>query len=154
MRLAGDMTRYREQRLQPWWLLALSLSMTSSLGIAYGTAVSAGFGLVSGLASSLLAIAWWWQGRSPITVADDGLRLGRMWLEPTAIGEVAEFDAAGFAQRTTTGSRADDMNSLLHRGSGGVVVQVSDASDPFAAWVIGCRHPAELAAALRSLSRS
>lgn len=154
MRLVGDMTSYSEQRLQPWWLLALGLTMTVSLGIAYGSAVSATFGTATAILSSALAAAWWWMGRSPIAVDAAGLRLGRMWLEPAAIGQIDEFDAAAFGLRTSIGSRADDMNSLLHRNGGGVVVQIVDASDPFAAWVIGSRRPAELAAALRELSRS
>lgn len=154
MRLAGEMTLYSEQRLQPWWLLLLSLTMTISLGIAYGTAISAAVGSCTAIFTSGIAAAWWWRGRSPISVDSDGLRLGRFRLEAAAIGQVVEFDAVEFAQRISTGGRADDFYSLLSRSGGGVAVEVRDPSDPFAAWVIGSRRPAQLAAALRSLPRS
>lgn len=146
--------RFREQRLQPWWLLLLAVTMTVSLGIAYGTAVGLPFGLATGALTSALAVAWWWQGRSPIAVDDRQLRVGRMRLDAADIGAVSSFAPAEFAVRISTGVRADEVHSLLHRQGGGVVVEVADETDPFRRWVIGSSHPAELAAAISAIARS
>ena len=148
------MSGYREQRLQPWWLLGLSLLMAVSLGIAYGAAINFVFGTATGLAGSAAALGWWWHGRQPIEVSADGLRVGRMLLAPAAIGRATPLSAADFAVRTSTAARADDVNSLLRRANGGVVVEVNAPTDPFRAWVIGSAEPERLAAAVAAVARS
>lgn len=145
---------YRELRLQPWWLLALAVTMTASLGIAWGTAAGPWLGWPTGIVTSVAVGLWWWSARSAITVEPAGLQVGRMFLEAAAIGEVRAFTRDEFLTRTSGGSRADDVNSLLARQHGGVTVQVADDSDPFGAWVIGSRKAAELTAALESIRGS
>jgi hypothetical protein len=139
---------YIEKRQQPYWLLALSLLMTSTFGVAVYAAVTETTGLVVGLVSSGAVGLWWWQGRAPIMVTSDALQVGRMKLPLEFIGAVTPLDASEFALRSGRNARADDAFSLLQRRYGGVVVENLDATDPFRHWVMGSRHAFQLADAI------
>lgn len=139
---------YRELRLQPWWMLAVAISLSASLGIAWGAATFDWLGILIALGASAGTAWWWWSARSPIEVTAEGIRVGKMFLEYAHIGGVEALDPEAFLLRTSSGSRADDVNSLLHRSFGGVVIEVNDPTDPFEHWVIGSRNAAGLAKAL------
>ena len=148
------LTIYRELRLQPWWLLALGLTMTLSLGVAWGSAAGPWLGWPAGIVTSVAVCLWWWAARSLVVVDAAGLHVGRMLLEAAALGQAVALQPDEFRSRTAIESRADDVNSLLNRQHGGVVVKIDDASDPFGHWVVGSRNPKALTAAIESVRLS
>lgn len=141
---------YFEKRRQPYWLLALSLLMTSTFGVAVVAATTEIAGLIVGTVTSLGATVWWWQGRANVTVTDTELIVGRMHLPLSEIGTVTPLDAEEFWIRSGREARADDAFSLLSRKTGGVVVENRDSTDPYRQWVIGSAHAFALADAITS----
>ncbi len=153
------MPEYRERLQVPlaWWLL----SLPSALII--GVTVYAGFqgpwpfiivgGLLAGCVAILISL-----GRGHVEVADGALRAGGAALPLTAVTEVVPLD-----ERQTTllrGPRADPAARMYSRPYLKRAVYL--AVDPTASaaraavpgvsgvpyWLIGTRHPAELAAAI------
>jgi len=137
-----------ERRWQPVWLLALSLLMLSSLGLAFGSAVSPTFGWVITLIGDAVGIYFWFTFHSHISVGPDGLHIGRMVLEYSAIADVQALDAEHFLQRIRGSARTDDFFSLLHAKAGGVVITLNDPTDPHKHWVIGAKKATEVVAAI------
>lgn len=145
---------YFEKRRQPLWLLALSVLMTVSFGIAVSAATSSLAGSVVALVStSVVAIAWWRLG-APITVTEEDLVVGAMHLPLSFVGEVQALEPQDFAVRIGAQARGDDAYSLLARDGGGIVVMNTDASDPFKQWVIGSKTPFALEAAIVEAKKS
>lgn len=141
---------YLEKRWQPVWVLALSVLMTASLGIAYGSLLQAWFGWLTGGLTSAVAVWAWWARRSPISVSDSELRVGRMRLPLSVVGRVEVFSPAQMQERTGVAGRADDVLSIPSGHRGGVVVEINDPSDPYRHWVLASRRPGDLAAAIES----
>ena len=139
---------YFEKRRQPYWLLALSLLMTSTFGVAVVAATSELAGLIVGTVTSIGATLWWWQGRANVHVTDSELVVGKMHLPLSEIGNVKPLAADEFWIRSGREARADDAFSLLSRKLGGVVVENLDPSDPYRQWVIGSAHAFALADAI------
>jgi hypothetical protein len=144
------MRNYREQLYAPisWWLLCL-------LCVAiFGTTLWAGFSLFVAIASYLvpggLVLAWlliW--GGATVEVSHGELRAGPATLPLSQAGDVAELDEA--QARALRGPRADPAAYLLIRPylKLAVYVEVTGADPARPYWLIGTRHPAELAAAIQ-----
>ncbi len=141
---------YRERLGVPawWWPL------TAASVLLLGTTLWAGFSLVvaalvyavmSGAAAALL---WSW-GRARIEVTGTDLRAGTERLALEQIGEVTALDRA--QTRALRGPHADPAAYLLIRPylDESVYVEVTGQS-PRPYWLIGTRHPGELAAAIRA----
>ena len=146
------MRDYRERLYVPlaWWLLAvptvLILGVTTYAGLPWpwpGVIVG---GLAAGCAALLIAL-----GRGSVEVGDGALRAGNAVLPLTAIGEVIALD-----ERQSTrlrGPRGDPAAHLYSRPY--LKESVYVAVDPAASgdgrvpyWLIGTRHPTELAATI------
>jgi Protein of unknown function (DUF3093) len=141
---------YRERLRVPlaWWLLAvptvLILGATLYAGLAEPWPVIIMTGFVAGCAASLITL-----GLATVEISDGKLRAGKALLPLTAVSEVVILD-----EKQTTrlrGARADPAANLYSRPY--LKESVYLAVDPAAAstapyWLIGTRHPAELAAAV------
>jgi len=149
------MRDYRERLYVPlaWWLLAiptvLILGGTAYAGLPWPWPVVIFGGLAVGCAAPLIAL-----GRGRVEVGDGALWAGSAVLPLTAATEVV---ALGERQSTRLrGPRADPAAHLYSRPY--LKESVYVAIDPAALathsasaapyWLIGTRHPAELAAAI------
>jgi hypothetical protein len=146
------MRDYRERLYVPlaWWLLAvpivLILGATTYAGLPWPWPIIIFAGLAAICAALLIPL-----GRATVEVDDGGLRAGGAVLPLTAIGEVVTLD-----EKQTTrlrGPRADPAARFYSRPylKESVYVAVGPAAPgggrvPY--WLVGTRHPAELAAAI------
>jgi len=142
------MSDYRERLRVPlaWWLLAvpsvLIIGATLYAGLAEPWPVIIMAGLTAGCAAFLIAM-----GLATIEVRDGTLRAGKDALPLTTVSEVVVLD-----QNQTMrlrGPRADPAAHLYSRPflKESVYLGVA-APGPAPYWLIGTRHPAELAAAV------
>jgi Protein of unknown function (DUF3093) len=159
------MREYRERLRVPlaWWLLAvptvLILGATLYAGLPWPWPIVIIGGLAVGGAAMLIVLS-----RGSVEVGDGTLRAGGAVLRLTAVSEVVALD-----ERQSTrlrGPRADPAAHLylrpylkesvyvaldpaapaaLSRGQG---PKGAAAASPVPYWLIGTRHPAELAAAI------
>jgi hypothetical protein len=147
---------YRERLRVPlaWWLLAvptvLILGATLYAGLAEPWPVIIMSGLAAGCAAFLIAL-----GVATVEVRNGALRAGSAVLPLTAVSEVVSLD-----EKQTTrlrGPRADPGAYLSSRPylkeSVYLALVASDPAHPVGGptapyWLIGTRHPAELAAAI------
>ena len=146
---------YRERLRVPlaWWLLAvptvLILGATLYAGLAEPWPVIIMAGLAAGCAAFLISL-----GLATVEIRNGALRAGNAVLPLTAVSEVVSLD-----EKQTTrlrGPRADPAAHLYSRPylkeSVYLAVAASDPGHPAGVaapyWLIGTRHPAELAAAI------
>jgi Protein of unknown function (DUF3093) len=146
------MDDYRERLHVPlaWWLLAvptvLILGATLYAGLSEPWPIIIMTGLAAGYAASLIAMSL-----GTVEIRDGALRAGHAVLPLTAVSEVVSLD-----EKQTTrlrGPRADPAACLYSRPylKESVYLAVDPASPAGASapyWLIGTRHPAELAAAV------
>jgi len=142
------MSDYRERLRVPlaWWLLAvpsvLIIGATLYAGLAEPWPVIIMAGLIAGCAALLIAM-----GLATIEVRDGTLRAGKDALPLTTVSEVVALD-----QNQTMrlrGPRADPAAHLYSRPFLKESVYLAVAPPgPAPYWLIGTRHPAELAAAV------
>jgi hypothetical protein len=143
------MRDYRERLHVPlaWWLLAvptvLILGATLYAGLAEPWPIIIMAGLAAGCAALLITM-----GLGTVEIRDGALRAGDAALPLTAVSEVVRLD-----QKQTTrlrGPRADPAAHLYSRPylKESVYLAVSASSTAAPYWLIGTRHPAELAAAV------
>jgi hypothetical protein len=141
---------YRERLHVPlvWWLLAvptvLIFGATLYAGLTEPWPVIIMAGLIAGCATVLITL-----GLATVEIGDGTLRAGRAVLPLTAISEVVSLDEKQTAR--LRGPRADPAAYLYSRPY--VKESVYVAVDPAAGsaapyWLIGTRHPAELAVAI------
>ena len=150
------MRDYRERLYVPlaWWLLAvpivLILGGTLYAGLPWPWPIVIIGGLGAGCAAPLIAL-----GRATVEVDDGALRAGSTALPLTAISEVVALDERQSAR--LRGPRADPAAHFYSRPY--LKESVYVAVDPGARgdgvnqrrapyWLIGTRHPADLAAAI------
>jgi Protein of unknown function (DUF3093) len=139
---------YRERLRVPlaWWLLAvptvLILGATLYAGLAEPWPVIIMAGLTGGCAAFLIAM-----GLSSVQVRDGTLRAGKAALPLTTVSEVVILDENQTMR--LRGPRADPAAHLYSRPylKESVYLAVSP-SGPAPYWLIGTRHPAELAAVI------
>jgi hypothetical protein len=139
------MPDYRERLRVPlaWWLLAvptvLILGATLFAGLAEPWPVLIMTGLAAGCAAFLIAL-----GLGTVEISDGALHAGHAELPLTAVSEVVSLD-----EKQTTllrGPRADPAAHLYSRPYLKESVYLAVEAGPY--WLIGTRHPAELAAAI------
>jgi hypothetical protein len=142
------MREYRERLYVPlsWWLLAapsvLIIGVTVYAGLPWPWPAIILGGLAAGCAAILISL-----GQGTIEVGEGALRAGGAALPLTAVSEVVPLDE----QQTTRlrGPRADPAAHLYSRPylKRAVYLTVGPAGGvPY--WLVGTRHPAELAAVI------
>jgi len=142
------MSDYRERLRVPlaWWLLTmpsvLIIGATVYAGLAEPWPVIIMAGLIAGCAAYLIAM-----GLATIEVRDGTLRTGKAALPLTSVSEVAVLDENQTMR--LRGPRADPAARLYSRPFLKESVYLAVAP-PGAApyWLVGTRHPAELAAVI------
>lgn len=140
---------YRERMRVPlsWWLLGLTAI------IILGAELSAGFGWLTALVvygalgGGYVAMLLSW-GRARVEVWPSELRAGAARLPLGSVGEVTELTEA--QTRAIRGPRADPAALLLVRPylRRAVYIEVTGTERETPYWLVGSRHPAELAAAI------
>jgi len=143
------MRDYRERLRVPlaWWLLAmptvLILGATLYAGLAEPWPVVIMAGLIAGCAAFLITM-----GLATVEVRDGTLRAGNAVLPLTAVSEVVALDENQTAR--LRGPRGDPAAHLYSRPylKESVYLAVSAPGSATPYWLIGTRHPAELAAAI------
>ena len=141
------MSDYRERLRVPlaWWLLAmptvLILGATLYAGLAEPWPVVIMAGLIAGCAAFLITM-----GLATVEVRDGTLRAGNAVLPLTAVSEVVALDENQTAR--LRGPRGDPAAHLYSRPylKESVYLAVAPSGPPAPYWLIGTRHPAELAA--------
>ena len=143
------MRDYRERLYVPlaWWLLAvptvLIFGATLYAGLAEPWPIIIMTGLAAGCAALLITM-----GLGTVEIRDGALWAGNAALPLTAVSEVVRLD-----EKQTTrlrGPRADPAAHLYSRPylKESVYLSVNPSSSAAPYWLIGTRHPAELAAAV------
>jgi hypothetical protein len=142
------MGEYRERLYVPlsWWLLAapsvLIIGATIYAGLPWPWPVIIIGGLAAGCAAMLISL-----GQGTVEVGKGVVRAGGAALPVTAISEVVPLDE----QQTTRlrGPRADPAAHLYSRPFLKQAVYLSvDPAARVPYWLLGTRHPAELAAVI------
>jgi hypothetical protein len=145
------MDDYRERLHVPlaWWLLAvptvLILGATLYAGLAGPWPIVIMAGLAAGCAASLLAMSL-----ATVEIRDGALRAGNAVLPLTTVSEVICLDEKQTMR--LRGPRADPSARLYSRPylKESVYLAVNPTGPPGSStpyWLIGTRHPAELASA-------
>ena len=143
------MRDYRERLHVPlaWWLLAvptvLIFGATLYAGLAEPWPIIIMTGLAAGCAALLITM-----GLGTVEIRDGALWAGNAALPLTAVSEVVRLE-----EKQTTrlrGPRADPAAHLYSRPylKESVYLSVNPSSSVAPYWLIGTRHPAELAAAV------
>lgn len=148
----GVVAVYAERLRAPWPAWMLATLVAGSLGIAYGYAVGAGWGVAMFAGSQALGV-WVLLRTAPLVRVDERvLRAGRARLPRKHAGAITALDAA--TARRLRGVDADASAYLCVRSFVGpaVRVEVTDPADPHPYWLVSTRHPDRLLAALASTS--
>jgi len=105
---------------------------------------------VTALAVAVMVAAFVSYGSARVEVRDGHLRAGRARVPLSYVGSVRELDADGL--RRQAGVDADARAHLLLRPylKRGVRVDLTDPDDPTPYWLVACRRPGQLVAALES----
>jgi hypothetical protein len=142
------MSDYRERLRVPlaWWLLAvptvLIIGATLYAGLAEPWPVIIMAGLATACAAFLIAV-----GLATVEVRDGTLRAGKDALPLTSVTEVVTLDENQTVR--LRGPRADPAARLYSRPFLKESVYLAVAPPgPAPYWLVGTRHPAELAAAV------
>jgi len=140
---------YRERLIPPvsWWVIALIFG--GICGWIMVVAATPRLGAFAALGGTLAAGALIWSYGSLTVRADaGGLSVGSAHLDAEHIGTVTPLDRAAF--RASLGPQADARAWLRTRPyvDGGVRIDVNDSSDPVPYWLVSCRRPEAVTAAL------
>lgn len=143
------MATYRERLTAPasWWIGALVFGAVCAWLVAVSIGIIAAViaGLLAAAVAAALVAAY---GNVQVQAGPDGLRVGDAHLTREFIGEITVLDGAAFRQ--LLGADADARAFMRTRSyvPGGVRVDVDDPNDRVPYWLISCRHPDAVAAAL------
>lgn len=154
-RVAPQNVRYRERLWVPlwWWPLGFALAAIIALEVNRGVPSLPDW-LPFALLFAVAAGALLWLGRIEIrvAVADAGVELwaAEAHLPVTVIARSAEVPRT--AKSAALGRQLDPAAFVLHRGWIGpmVLAVLDDADDPTPYWLVSCRHPERVLAALRT----
>jgi len=139
------MPDYRERLRVPlaWWLLAvptvliLGATLFAGLGEPWPVLIMTGF--AAGCAAFLIAL-----GLARVEISGGALHAGHAELPLTSVAEVVSLDEK--QTRLLRGPRADPAAHLYSRPYLTESVYLAVDGGPY--WLIGTRHPAELAATI------
>jgi hypothetical protein len=142
-------TEYRERLTVPasWWVVALIFG--GICGWIMVVATTPRLGAIAAFVGALAAGALIWSyGNLTVRADAAGLNVGSAHLDAKHIGTVTPLDRVGF--RARLGPEADARAWLRTRPyvDGGIRVDVNDPSDPVPYWLVSCRRPEAVAAAL------
>ena len=158
-RAATETVRYRERLQVPWWWLLPAYVLATLIALEVNQAVQALPNWVSFAVLIPVATAVWaWLGRVDVRVvstskdgvADTELWVGAAHLPVSVISKSAEVPRS--AKSSALGRQLDPAAYVVHRAWVGpmILVVLDDPEDPTPYWLVSCRRPDLVLAALRS----
>ncbi len=110
--------------------------------------------LVTAAMVAVLVFALWAYGSPQLVVSDGTFRAGRAHIDAQFLGAAAALDAE--QTRRAAGVDADARAYLVLRPylKRAVKVEITDPADPAPYWLVGTRHPEDLARALTALTHA
>ncbi|MGW0158410.1 DUF3093 domain-containing protein [Mycobacterium sp. NPDC003323] len=151
--------RYRERLRVPWWFWLPGLGLAALIAAEVNMGVEAlpdwvPYAVLLPVAAAVLM----WMGRMEIRVVQNGsasdpaveLWAGPAHLPVNLIARSAEVPRS--AKSAALGRQLDPAAYVLHRAWIGpmVLIVLDDPDDPTPYWLVSCRHPDRVLAALRS----
>lgn len=147
--------RYRERLWVPWWWWPIGIGLSAVLAAEINMGVR---NLPDWLSYTVCAAAavgvLLWLGRVEVAVIGTGsdieLWAGEAHLPASVINRSAVVP--GSAKSAALGRQLDPAAFVLHRNWVGpmALVVLDDPDDPTPYWMVSCRHPDRVLAALRS----
>jgi hypothetical protein len=136
-----------------WWVQGTMLVATLWLAVVVALPAVAAW-VVTAIALAVLALVLWAYGDARIVVDAETFRAGRARLPAQYVGSATALDAD--QTRRVAGVEADARAYLVLRPylKRAVRVELTDPADPTPYWLVGTRHPEELAKALTALAQS
>ncbi|MBJ7401424.1 DUF3093 domain-containing protein [Mycolicibacterium sp.] len=154
-RVTSQTLRYRERLWVPWWWWLVGLGASAVLAKEVNMGVRT---LPDWLPYAVLAVAaagvLLWLSRTEVRVTSAGaaaeLWAGQAHLPASVVSRAAAIPRS--AKSAALGRQLDPAAYVLHRTWVGplALVVLDDADDPTPYWLVSCRHPDRLLAALRS----
>ncbi|CAJ1505594.1 DUF3093 domain-containing protein [[Mycobacterium] holstebronense] len=152
---ASQTVRYSEQLWVPWWWWPLGFLGNGLMAyeVRLGLRTLPGW-LPYAVFFAITVGALLWLGRIKVRVVESGgetqLWAGDAHLPTTAIARCAEVPRS--AKSAALGRQLDPAAYVVHRGWVGpmVLVVLDDPDDPTPYWLVSCRDPQRLLAALQS----
>lgn len=131
------------------WVLVVAAGLILSVAVVYFVYQPASIAWAVTLALAVAALLAVVAGSTPIRVGARELVVGRNRLESTYIGDARSLSVEETRRRL--GPEADVRAFLCTRPylSRAVEVTLDDPADPHPYWLVGTRHPEELADAIR-----
>lgn len=147
--------RYAERLALPWWLWLSALAVTTLLAAEIHLGAP---GMRSWVPYAVLlplsAVGLWWLGRIRVAVEDDALLVDDARLQVRYIAAVEPLDPE--QKRQQLGPRAHPLGFVVQRPwvRGAVKVTLDDPDDPTPYWLVSCRRPAAVIAAVGEAQRA
>lgn len=147
--------RYSEQLWVPWWWWPLGFLGNGLMAyeVRLGLRTLPGW-LPFAVFFAITVAALLWLGRIKVQVIENGgetqLWAGDAHLPATVIARSAEVPRT--AKSAALGRQLDPAAYVLHRGWVGpmILVVLNDPDDPTPYWLVSCRNPQRMLAALRT----
>jgi hypothetical protein len=153
--MTSQTVRYRERLWVPWWWWLVGLGASAVLAKEVNMGVRT---LPDWLPYAVLAVAaagvLLWLSRIEVRIVTAGaateLWAGQAHLPASVVRRSAAIPRS--AKSAALGRQLDPAAYVLHRTWVGplALVVLDDADDPTPYWLVSCRHPDRLLAALRS----
>jgi len=154
-RTSRQTVRYRERLWVPWWWWLVGFGVSA----VFATEINMGVrNLPNWLPYAVLAMAsvgvLLWLSRTEVQVTDTGsgleLLADQAHLPASAVASSAAVPQS--AKSAALGRQLDPAAFVVHRSWVGpmALVVLDDADDPTPYWLVSCRHPERMLAALRS----
>ncbi|MEZ0384757.1 MULTISPECIES: DUF3093 domain-containing protein [Mycobacteriaceae] len=151
---APQTVRYREQLWVPWWWWPLGFVGNGLMAyeVRLGLRSLPGW-LPFAVFFAITVAALLWLGRIEVRVVETGgeveLWVGEAHLPAGVIARSAEVPQS--AKSAALGRQLDPAAYVVHRGWVGpmVLIVLDDPDDPTPYWLISCRHPQRVLAALQ-----
>jgi len=154
-RVATQTVRYRERLWVPWWWWPIGVGLSAVLAFEVNMGIR---NLPDWLPYAVLAVVavgvLLWLSRIEIRVVDDGAEVelwaGEAHLPASVITRSAAIPRS--AKSAALGRQLDPAAHVLHRNWVGpmALVVLDDPDDPTPYWLVSCRNPERVLAALRS----
>lgn len=153
--MTSQTVRYRERLFVPWWWWLLGLGASALLATEVNMGVRAlpdwlPYSVLAAVAAGVLM----WLSRTEIKVIDNGsdreLWAGEAHLPMSVVTRSAEIPRT--AKSAALGRQLDPAAFVLHRSWIGslILLVLEDPDDPTPYWLVSCRRPDRVLAALRS----
>jgi hypothetical protein len=154
-RATSQSVRYRERLRVPWWWWLPGLGLAGLIAFEVNMGVPASPNWVPfAVLLPVAAVVLLWFGKTEVSVVSDAgiteLWVGAAHLPVSVITRSAEVPKT--AKSAALGRQLDPAAYVVHRAWVGpmVLLILDDPDDPTPYWLVSCRHPDRVLAALRA----